>query len=163
MRVEMWVFLVRTIWSYPPKLLLYWFVFLLSNGKLRSSRQAGRHHFQIQTVLRSKYVQQLPGPINKEIRALPLIFLSSDVRKLACGKKIYLSKMDIFFPCWSIMFLWAENVWHPFALHIKKKCALVLFSIRSWHLLLFGVAIISFWCICEYGKFGFMSATDWQD
>ena len=40
-------------------------MFLLSSGKLRSSRQAGRHHFQIEDGLKSisvKYMRQLPGP-----------------------------------------------------------------------------------------------------
>ena len=40
-------------------------MFLLSSGKLRSSRQAGRHHFQIEDGLKSisvKYIRQLPGP-----------------------------------------------------------------------------------------------------
>ena len=35
------------------------------NGKLCSSRQAGRHHFQIEDGLKSisaKYMRQLPGP-----------------------------------------------------------------------------------------------------
>ena len=40
-------------------------MFLLSSGKLRSSRQAGRHQFQIEDGLKSisvKYIRQLLSP-----------------------------------------------------------------------------------------------------
>ena len=55
----------RSISSYAAKLSFHQSMFLLSSGKLRSSRQAGRHHFQIEDGLKSisvKYMRQLPGP-----------------------------------------------------------------------------------------------------
>ena len=51
--------------SCAAKLSFHETMFLLSSGKLRSSRQAGRHHFQIEDGLKSisvKYMRQLPGP-----------------------------------------------------------------------------------------------------
>ena len=46
-------------------------MFLLLSGKLCSSRQAGRHQFQIQDGLKSisvKYMRQLPSPTAKKSR-----------------------------------------------------------------------------------------------
>ena len=51
--------------SCAAKLSFHQTMFLLSIGKLRSSRQAGRLHCQIDDGLKSisvKYMRQLPGP-----------------------------------------------------------------------------------------------------
>ena len=55
----------RSIWSCAAKISFHQTMFLLSSGMLRSSRQAGRHHFQIEDWPKSisvKYMWQLPGP-----------------------------------------------------------------------------------------------------